>query len=136
MPAMRLFAHPLFARHIYLLAPVASFLLIGALFVFVFVPRILFFIRIFDGRHSGISISQEKAFADYGNLTNDPRPQVVPKIIHHIYHNWQDPGNETLPRDWAYLLQTCVELNPGWEHKVRSLINGKKASRRDESGKC
>lgn len=49
------------------------------------------------------------------------RPAVVPKIIHQIFHNWKEPGNETLPGDWALQRQSCVDLHQDWEVMVSLL---------------
>lgn len=68
--------------------------------------------------HSGIRISQEGVELLHNQTTPDPRPQVMPKILHQIFHNWKDPGNETLPAHWQEARQTCIDLNPDWEHKV------------------
>lgn len=49
--------------------------------------------------------------------------QVVPKIIHQVWHDWnggkdRDLDNRTLPRDWDVLRATCKVKNPEWEFKV------------------
>lgn len=46
------------------------------------------------------------------------RPAVVPKIIHQIFHNWKEPGNETLPADWALQRQSCLDLHKDWDIKA------------------
>jgi hypothetical protein len=42
----------------------------------------------------------------------------IPRIIHQVFHNWKDPGNETLPADWEAVRMTCVEKNKDWEYMV------------------
>jgi hypothetical protein len=65
--------------------------------------------------HSGVRITQvEIAKAHAGKRT-----PVVPKILHQIFHNWKDPGNDTLPAHWDAARQSCMTLNPDWEFKVR-----------------
>ncbi|KAF4622718.1 hypothetical protein G7Y89_g14311 [Cudoniella acicularis] len=79
--------------------------------------RIAGFVHLFF-EHAGIAITQEEAAIAHNSTTPDPRPQVIPKIIHQVYHNWHDPSNETLPSDWDELRQSCINLNPDWEYKV------------------
>lgn len=67
----------------------------------------------------GIRLTQDEAAAAHASRgQNDTRPQLIPKIIHQVFHNWHDPGNDTLPADWAQVRQTCVKANPDYEHKV------------------
>ncbi|KAK0636158.1 glycosyltransferase family 32 protein [Bombardia bombarda] len=80
------------------------------------VARLLVFKQIFFD-HAGIAITQPEVAAAH-NGTHDPRPQLIPKIIHQVFHNWHDPGNDTLPSDWEKVRQTCVVANPGWEYKL------------------
>ncbi|CAH0019742.1 unnamed protein product [Clonostachys rhizophaga] len=94
---------------------IAVLLLIGA--IWLLLPKILLVARIF-GPHSGVSLTQPEALALHEKDKKDPRVQVVPKIIHQIYHNWADPGNETLPADWAKLQATIIKLNPEYEYKL------------------
>ena len=61
--------------------------------------RVTTFVHIF-GSHAGIALTQEDVLKSHENRTIDERPQVVPKIIHQIFHNWKDPGNKTLPTNW------------------------------------
>jgi hypothetical protein len=49
----------------------------------------------------------------------DTRQEVIPRVIHQIFHNWKDPGNTTLPPDWQKQRQTCIDLHEGWEIHVR-----------------
>ncbi|KAK5654779.1 hypothetical protein OQA88_6815 [Cercophora sp. LCS_1] len=81
------------------------------------IARLLVFKQIFF-EHSGIPITQPQVAEAYGGSVNGSRPQLIPKIIHQIFHNWKEPGNETLPSDWNKVRQTCVDTNPGWEHKL------------------
>jgi hypothetical protein len=46
----------------------------------------------------------------------DARPQLIPKIIHQIFHDWR---NQSMPSDWEQLRQTCIDLNEDWEYMVR-----------------
>jgi hypothetical protein len=81
------------------------------------IARLLVFKQIFF-QHAGIALTQPEAAAAY-NASDESRPQLIPKIIHQVFHNWHDPGNETLPSDWEKVRQTCVQSNPTFEHKVR-----------------
>lgn len=100
---------------------IAVLFLIGA--IWLWLPKILLVVRIF-GPHSGVSLTQPEALALHEKDKKDPRVQVVPKIIHQIYHNWADPGNETLPADWAKLQATIIKLNPEYEYKVSLTWDG------------
>jgi mannosyltransferase OCH1-like enzyme len=79
--------------------------------------RLWFFVRIFMP-HSGTRLTQEQIAIAHNSTPADSRRQLVPKIIHQIFHNWKDPGNETLPSDWEAIRQTCIKWNPDWEFKV------------------
>jgi len=83
------------------------------------VSRLLVFKQIFL-EHAGIPISQPQVATAYGGA-NETRPQLIPKIIHQVFHNWHDPGNETLPSDWDHVRKTCTDANPDWEYRVRCL---------------
>lgn len=89
-----------------------TFLLLGYI-----ATRIYFFVHIFMP-HSGIALTQEEVELAHNTTTPDPRPQVIPKLIHQIFHNWRDPTDDTLPSDWESVRQTCISLNPGWEYKL------------------
>lgn len=80
--------------------------------------RLLAFRQIFF-EHAGIPLTQQQV-ADAYNGTGDTRTQHIPKIVHQVFHNWNDPGkdNDTLPPDWAEVRQGCMRLNPGFEFKV------------------
>ncbi|KAH6684272.1 nucleotide-diphospho-sugar transferase [Halenospora varia] len=75
------------------------------------------FVQLFF-EHSGIAITQDEVAAAHNATIPDSRPQLIPKIIHQVYHNWHDPKNETMPADWDELRQSCITLNPGWEYKL------------------
>jgi hypothetical protein len=79
------------------------------------ISRLLFFKSIFF-EHAGIRLTQPQV-AD----AHDRTVQHIPKIIHHVFHNWRVPGNDTLPADWAAMRQSCMDTNPDFEFKVRRL---------------
>jgi mannosyltransferase OCH1-like enzyme len=81
------------------------------------VSRLLVFKQIFFA-HAGVAITQPQVAAAFPEITNTQQ-QHIPKIIHQIFHNWHDPGNDTLPSKWTKTRQTCVDLNPDFEFKVR-----------------
>jgi mannosyltransferase OCH1-like enzyme len=81
----------------------------------VLISHLVSFIHLFL-EHSGISITQEEVkVAHYNWTTSDRRTRQIPKIIHHIYHDWTGRG---LPDDWKMLRQSCIDLNPDWEHRA------------------
>jgi mannosyltransferase OCH1-like enzyme len=41
------------------------------------------------------------------------RPQLIPKIIHQTYIN------ESVPEHWKAPQQSCIDLHPDYEYKVR-----------------
>ncbi|KAJ6444937.1 mannosyl phosphorylinositol ceramide synthase protein [Purpureocillium lavendulum] len=79
--------------------------------------KINFFVHIFL-QHSGVHLTQAEIAQAHNATTPDPRPRVVPPIIHQIYHNWKDPGNETIPALWDGARKTCIDLHPEWEYKL------------------
>lgn len=81
--------------------------------------RLVAFFNIF-GEHAGMALTQPEVQAAHD--LNDTRAQVVPKIIHQIFHNWIHPGNETLPSDWDKVRQTIIALNPDYELKVSQIL--------------
>ncbi|KAL2262519.1 hypothetical protein VTK26DRAFT_1099 [Humicola hyalothermophila] len=83
------------------------------------ISRLLFFIHLF-GSHAGIAVTQPEVLAAYNNANNshDARVQHIPKIIHHVFHNWKEPGNDVLPANWAEMRQGCMDLNPEFEFKL------------------
>ena len=100
------------------IAALCLILILSFTYIVIWAVRV---VRIF-GIHSGISITQEEVLHRHTDQTPDVRPQLIPKIIHHIFHNWHDPGNNTLPQDWEATRQTCIALNPGWEYRVGHLL--------------
>ncbi|KAL2260408.1 hypothetical protein VTK26DRAFT_5588 [Humicola hyalothermophila] len=80
-----------------------------------FLSRILFFSSIFLN-HAGLTVTQQQALAAF--KTGGNRTQYIPKIVHQVFHNWHDPGNDELPADWAAVRQNCIDLNPGFEFKL------------------
>ncbi|KAK0720092.1 glycosyltransferase family 32 protein [Lasiosphaeris hirsuta] len=80
------------------------------------ISRLLVFGQIFFD-HSGIAIIQPEVAEVYTGV-NETRPQLIPKIIHQVFHNWRSPGNDTLPSDWENVRLTCTNANPGWEYKL------------------
>lgn len=42
------------------------------------------------------------------------RPQIIPKIIHQTY------VNESIPAHWQQPQQSCLDLHPDYEYKVRA----------------
>lgn len=83
----------------------------------VLITHLLAFIHLFQ-EHAGIAVSQEEiklAYYNSSSLAVSGRQQYIPKIIHQIYHDWSGKG---IPDDWKKLRQTCIDLNPEWEHMV------------------
>jgi mannosyltransferase OCH1-like enzyme len=76
------------------------------------ISRLVSFIQIFL-EHTGIAITQDEIMNSH--LTPNSRQQYIPKIIHQVFHDW---NNQSMPEDWKNVRQTCIDLNPGWEHKV------------------
>lgn len=79
--------------------------------------RLIAFINLFF-EHSGIVLTQQQAADAHSATSSDSRPQVIPKIIHQVFHNWRQPGNDTLPADWTAVRQTCIDLNPDFQHML------------------
>ncbi|KAH8653462.1 nucleotide-diphospho-sugar transferase [Xylariales sp. PMI_506] len=100
-----------------ILAGIFSFLIIH------FVIRLLAFAHIFGlfRPHSGTLLTQLDVANAHSKVTPDPRTPRIPKILHQIYHNWNDPTNDTLPGHWENERQSCVTLNPEWEFKLWTL---------------
>ena len=96
----------------------------------IFIRRVLAFAHLFGifGPHSGIRITQRQVADAHALGDKDPRIAVVPKILHQIFQNWNDPGNTTLPSHWEAARQSCIDLNPGWEFKVRGIPPRRRAS--------
>lgn len=81
------------------------------------VARLVGFLHLFF-EHSGITLTQQAALDAYNDNATNPRPQLIPKIIHQVFHNWRQPGNNTLPTDWQEVRQTCIDLNPDFDVKL------------------
>ncbi|PHH69006.1 hypothetical protein CDD82_133 [Ophiocordyceps australis] len=79
--------------------------------------RLAAFARLF-GKHAGVGLTQTEIALAHNLTQPDVRREVVPRIIHQIYHDWRDPGNETLPADWEETRQTCVQLHPDWKYEL------------------
>lgn len=85
------------------------------------VVRLLAFLQLFGklGPHAGIEITQEQVLMLHNATDPDPRTPLIPPIVHHIFHNWKEPGKHDVPEDWARMRQSCIDKNPGWDMKVR-----------------
>jgi hypothetical protein len=84
-------------------------------FFFFVGTRLAFFIQIFF-KHAGIEITQHEIVDRFsGEGEGDGG---IPKIIHHVFHNWHEVGNETLREDYRDTREKCRGLNEGWEFQV------------------
>ncbi|EAQ86333.1 hypothetical protein CHGG_07586 [Chaetomium globosum CBS 148.51] len=84
------------------------------------ISRLLFFKSLFF-EHAGIRLTQPEvatASVDKAGPEAHPRVQQIPKLVHHVFHNWRVPGNDTLPADWAEIRQNCMNLNPDFDFKL------------------
>lgn len=86
-------------------------------FLVYFISHLTAFIHIFF-QHAGITLTQVEAADAFKNDPGNTRTPHIPKIIHQVFHNWKQPGNDTLPDDWTRVRQTCIDHNPGWEYKL------------------
>lgn len=86
--------------------------------------RLVAFAHLFGmfGGHAGTRITQLEIAIEHNSTTPDPRTAVVPKIIHQIFHNWNDPHDNTLPPHWEEARESCIRLNPDWDVKVSRLL--------------
>lgn len=86
-----------------------------------FATRIVAFAQLFGifKDHAGVQITQVEISATYKHANSEIQSPAVPRIIHKIFHNWNNPDDDSLPADWQPVHQTCLDLNPGWEHMVR-----------------
>lgn len=92
-------------------------LVIGfAIASFVAVSRLHGFIQLFF-EHSGIAITQAEIAIIHNSTTLDPRPQLIPKIIHQVFHDWRNVG---MPSDWEGVRKSCIEKNKEWEYMVET----------------
>ncbi|KAK3997538.1 nucleotide-diphospho-sugar transferase [Cladorrhinum sp. PSN332] len=87
------------------------FLLGGFIYV---ITSLLRFKQIFF-EHAGIALTPAQVAEAYADHTNQSRVQQVPKIVHQVFHNWNDPGNDTVPDDWSDNRRNCMDLNPDFE---------------------
>jgi mannosyltransferase OCH1-like enzyme len=97
---------------------IAIFLIFVLLILGFLATRLVAFIQLFF-EHSGIAITQDEIAAAHHATTPDPRPQLIPKILHQVFHDWR---NESMPPDWNDVRHTCIDLNKDWEYKVRGLV--------------
>ncbi|KAK0715345.1 nucleotide-diphospho-sugar transferase [Lasiosphaeris hirsuta] len=81
------------------------------------VSRILGFTQIFF-KHAGAALTQEEVEARYNSSSDGTLPEYIPRIIHQVFHNWKDHGNETLPGDWDAVRRTCIQSNPDFEYHL------------------
>ncbi|KAK4656697.1 hypothetical protein QC762_206540 [Podospora pseudocomata] len=85
--------------------------------------RLVAFVGLFF-QHAGIQLRQADALEAYNQDGHGllggggKRVQHIPKIVHQVFHNWKEPGNDSLPGDWEGVRGGCVERNPGWEFKL------------------
>ncbi len=89
-------------------------LVLVAVVLFILISHLFTFIQIFF-QHAGITITQNEIAAAHVAAELDSRPQLIPKIIHHIFHDWR---NESMPKDWEETRQTCIDTNSDWKFLV------------------
>ncbi|KAL2023569.1 hypothetical protein VTK56DRAFT_2177 [Thermocarpiscus australiensis] len=81
-------------------------------------PHVARFVEIFRA-HAGPALTQEEVETAYNRTSGGKsRQEYIPKIIHQAFHNWKDPGNDTLPADWEAVRQTCINANPDFEYRL------------------
>jgi mannosyltransferase OCH1-like enzyme len=68
---------------------------------------------VFDGHEDAISRAELPA---PNSDAISERPQLIPKIIHQTY------VNESIPDHWKQPQQTCLDLHPDYEYKVRGVV--------------
>ena len=90
-----------------------SLLVLGSAAIY----RLSNFIQIFRP-HAGIALDQPSIASAHSIGASDSRPQLIPKIIHQIFHDWTDPDNDVLPSDWESMRQTCIGRNPEYKYRV------------------
>ena len=93
---------------------IPPFLVLVAVVLFVLISDLLAFIQIFF-HHAGIAVTQDEIAAAHIADESDSRPQLIPKIIHHIFHDWR---NVSMPADWVETRQTCIDTNGDWKFLV------------------
>ncbi|KAF8850223.1 hypothetical protein BDZ45DRAFT_662027 [Acephala macrosclerotiorum] len=86
------------------------------IFLLILAFRLVGFIGLFF-EHAGTAISQGEIWNAHfpGEGKKDERKRFIPKIIHQVFHNWKEPGNETMPGDWEEERRGCVGKNGDWE---------------------
>jgi len=82
--------------------------------------RIVRFSHIFR-THAGPALTQEQVELAYNRSIPAERQQVIPLIIHQIFHNFHDALDTTIPDDWEAQRQSCIKFNPDFEYRVRTL---------------
>jgi mannosyltransferase OCH1-like enzyme len=82
--------------------------------------RIHAFVQLFF-EHSGVAVTQLEAVAAHNSSKLDLRPQLIPKIIHQVFHDWKNLSSEVIPSDWDEVRQTCIDRNPDFEYRVGHL---------------
>ncbi|KAK4159034.1 nucleotide-diphospho-sugar transferase [Cladorrhinum sp. PSN259] len=87
------------------------FLLGGFIYI---ITSLLRFKQIFF-EHAGLVLTQAEVAEAYANHSTDNRVEHIPKVVHQVFHNWKDPGNDMLPDDWFENRNNCIELNPDFE---------------------
>lgn len=76
------------------------------------------FVRLFLP-HAGYPLNQDQVLARF--KVQKHQTKHVPRIIHQVYHNWQQYGNgSTMLPEWESQRQSCIERNPDWVYMVRS----------------
>ena len=86
-----------------------------ALFVLYFLSLFRHVLKLLTTDISPYAFSQEELAAV------DPHPkenatELIPKIIHQVYLGFD--GHE-MPESWKHAQQSCIDLNPDYEHIVR-----------------
>jgi mannosyltransferase OCH1-like enzyme len=59
--------------------------------------------------------------AAIGTHPKENETKLIPKIIHQVYLGFD---NHEMPLSWKKAQQTCIDLNPDYEHIVRLLSRG------------
>ncbi|CZT48347.1 related to SUR1 protein [Rhynchosporium secalis] len=107
-------------------------LLLLFLTVLLFLFHITAFIHLFF-THAGITITQNEILdaytADQDLAVGVRRESYVPKIVHQVFHNWKEPGNETLPSDWEVVSGTCKGRAKGWSGEWEYMLWTESTSR-------
>lgn len=74
------------------------------------------FFHNFD-QHAGVVLHQSEVVRNYEAKPGFHQDEaVVPRVLHHIFHNWTDPQNEVLPPEYSQRRQSCMDMTEGWEH--------------------